>query len=81
MGMVFENRPAWVPNLDERPGASAKRQLSNGLSQFERITFTPQKFETCPDWGAKTSAVDNTGLYAQLGRQGLFFFRFESWLA
>jgi hypothetical protein len=51
--MVFENRPAWVPNLDERAGASVKRQLSNGLSQFERTTFYAAKVRNVSSVGSQ----------------------------
>jgi hypothetical protein len=41
--MVFENRPPWVPNLDERADFSGKRQVSNGLSEFEQSCFYAAK--------------------------------------
>src|ERR1039457_3626301 len=53
----FEMRPDWEPTL----GTSLERQRSllnpGGFIGSITATSGPQKFETCPDWGAKTSVL------------------------
>jgi hypothetical protein len=73
MGMVFENRSAWVPRLDDRRSFGPKPWTTNRLRSSDPDGFRLRKFETYPDWGARSSSVDNTRLYSRLDRQSLCF--------
>jgi hypothetical protein len=65
----FEMRPDWEPTL----GTSLERQRSllnpGGFIGSITATSGPQKFETCPDWGATNRRVEIKALQFQLSSQ------------
>jgi hypothetical protein len=50
----------WVPSLDGDIVSAHMRLLKTELHWFERMGFMPQKFETCPVWGANPNACHSS---------------------
>ena len=71
--------PGWAPSLDGATHSVHIVLWVKRLCWFERTRLMPQEFETYPDWGAKTLALENTR--PPRGETvNPFLFRFESFL-
>lgn len=55
-------RPFCTSGMGARSIGTALPNLVNGLIRFEQRGPTPQKFETCPRWGARQTPLLNVRL-------------------
>ena len=52
LNQQFQRRPSWAPSVDCRSDFVEKSNAVKYFRRFDQMGLKPQKFETCPDWGA-----------------------------